>query len=933
MSTYAGKRFGRYDILSPLGAGGMGEVFLARDTQLDRNVALKILSAEFTKNEDRMKRFVQEAKTVSALNHPNIIVIHEIGDSDGANFIATEYIEGETLRDLLGRTHLSLERILDIGVQVANALAAAHKANIIHRDIKPENVMVRPDGYVKVLDFGLAKLTEISAPSVNGDSSVQTKMFVKTNPGAVMGTTSYMSPEQAKGAPDIDARTDIFSCGIVLYEMLTGRVPFQGNSAGEVIGAIMYESLKPIARYTTECPPELERIVTKALQKDPEERYQSIKDLGNDLKTLRRKLDFESELERSVVPNREELPSVPPDIKVVTTPAITTSSAGSKDAILLTEFTNLTGDPVFDGTLNVALAITLEQSPFVEIFNDARVRHSLRLMGRDPSERVSRELGREICMRQSLKAYITGTISCLGSTYVVTLEAVNGRNGDIIGRQLEQTDAKENVLQALGRAATGMREKLGESLSSIDMFDAPLQEATTTSMEAFKAYSVFIEYYRDGKTLEAIPFAKRAIELDPNFASAYVMLAVMYNNTNQPKLAAEYATKAYALRDRVGEYEGLRITEFYHTTVSGEVDKQIETLNMYKRSYPLDAIPPVKLSDRYEVIGQFERAVEEGREGYRLNPHYAIAVQNLCTALLRVGRYSELNSLCNEAFQKGLDGDLFHMLLYQTAFIEGDLDTAESHLAWFHGRDDEHFAINLRTETEGFKGRWRSSQEYSRRSIEIAERSGVAECAAEYAAEQAIRMVLFSSASGIPQSNDSKLFLPLQTQVKKALRFARNQVSLSRCAIAFGFAGLLNESEELIREIRAERPKDTVLNQMWIPVARAAGMLQAGKYEAVSAELEVSGRFERAGRFLPQYIRGLAYMNANRRSDALNEFDRIINNRGESPLSAIYPLAQLAKSRISKDKSDYEKFFEFWKDADPDMPALIAAKAEYEALA
>lgn len=930
MSSSAGKKIGRYDIASSLGAGGMGEVFLARDTQLDRNVALKLLSEEFTKNEDRMKRFVQEAKTASALNHPNIIVIHEIGESDGAHFIATEYIEGETLRERINRSHLSLEQVLDNGVQIANALTAAHKANIIHRDIKPENIMVRPDGYVKVLDFGLAKLTEDSS-AANGDSEVQTKMFVKTNPGAVMGTTSYMSPEQARGAIDIDARTDVFSLGVVLYEMLTGRVPFQGSTPGEVIGAIMYASLKPIARYTSDCPPELERIVTKALRKDPEERYQLVKDLGNDLKSLRRRMDFETELERSIIPNREEIVSAPPD-KRPEPPAITTSSAGSRDAILLTEFTNLTGDPVFDGTLNVALAITLEQSPFVEIFNDARVRHSLRLMGRDPSERVTRDLGREICMRQSLKAYITGTVSSMGSTYVLTLEAVNGRNGDIIGRQLEQTDTKEHVLQALGRAATGLREKLGESLSSIDMFDAPLQEATTTSMEAFKAYSVFIEYYRDGKTVEAIPFAKRAIELDPNFASAYVMLAVMYSNTNQPKLAAEYATKAYELREKVGEYEGLRITEFYHTTVSGEVDKQIETLNLYKRSYPLDAIPHVKLSDRYEVIGQFEKAVEEGREGYRLNPHYSIAIQNLCTALLRVGRYSEVNSLCSEAFERGLDGDYFHLLLYQTAFIEGDANEAESQLAWFHGREDEHLAMNFRTETEGFSGRWRNSQDFSRRSIEIAERSGVAECAAEYAAEQAIRMVLFSSGTGVPESNDPKLVLPLQTQVRKALRLARNQVSLSRSAIALALAGLHRDSEELIGEIRTERPKDTVLNQMWIPVARAAGMLQAGRFDAAVAELEVSERFERAGRFLPQYIRGLAYFHANRNSDALNEFDRILDHRGEAPLSAVYPLTHLAKARALKDKLEYEKFFEMWKNADADMPALLQARSEFAEL-
>ena len=930
MTAAAGQKVGRYDIVSPIGAGGMGEVFLARDTQLDRNVALKLLAEEFTKNQDRMSRFVQEAKTASALNHPNIIIIHEIGESQGAHFIATEYIEGDTLRDVILRAHPSIEQVIDIGMQVANALAAAHKANIVHRDIKPENIMIRPDGYVKVLDFGLAKLTE-DASEVSGDSQLDTKMYVKTNPGAVLGTTSYMSPEQAKGMPNIDARTDVFSLGVVLYEMITGRLPFKGSTPGETIGAIMYEAPKPIARYSTECPPELERIITKALQKDPEERYQLVKDVANDLKSLRKRLDFETELERSSVPNREEPVSVAPD-RPISTSSVTSSSGGSKDAVLLTEFTNLTGDPVFDGTLNVALAITLEQSPVVEIFNDARVRHSLRLMGRDPSERVTRELGREICMRQSLKAYITGTISNLGSTYVITLEAVNGRNGDIIGRQLEQTDSKESVLQALGRAATGMRERLGESLASIDMFDAPLQEATTTSMEAFKAYSVFIEYYRDGKTLEAIPFAKRAIELDPNFASAYVMLAVMYNNTNQPKLAAEYATKAYELRDRVGEYEGLRITEFYHTTVSGEVDKQIETLNMYKRSYPLDAIPPVKLSDRYEVIGQFEKAVEEGREGYRLNPHYAIAVQNLCTALLRVGRYDEVNSLCTDAFRNGLDGDLFHMLLYQTEFIAGNYDKADAQLTWFHGRDDEHFAINLRTETECYKGRWRGSQEYAKRSLEIAERSGVNECAAEYAAEQAVRMALLSSGTGIPKSGDSKITLALNTQIKKALRYARNQVSLSRCAIALGLAGLFNESEELIREIRAERPKDTMLNQMWIPVARAAGLLQSGKYDAVVAELEVASRFERAGRYLPQYIRGLAYLHLNRKSDAVNEFNRILENRGESPLSPVYPLTQLAKARALGSRDEYDTFFAIWQDADPDMPALIAARNEYEAL-
>lgn len=930
------KRIGRYEVISQIGAGGMGEVFLARDTQLDRNVALKLLSAELTKNEDRMKRFVQEAKTASALNHPNIIVIHEIGESDGSHFIATEYIEGETLRERIDRGHLSLEFVLDVGLQVANALTAAHKANIAHRDIKPENLMVRPDGYVKVLDFGLAKLTESSSQSISGDSD--TKMYVKTNPGAVMGTTSYMSPEQAKGTPEIDERTDIFSFGIVLYEMLTGRLPFRGSSPGEVIGAIMYESPKPIARYNDNCPSELDRIVSKALQKDPEERYQLIKELGNDLKSLRKKLDFESELERSAVPNREDFTTSPPVpaektvAEISLSPEISTASSGNKDALLLTEFLNLTGDPVFDGTLNIALAITLEQSPFLEIFNDAKVRHALRLMDRDPNERITRELGREICMRQSLKAYITGTITSLGSNFVITLEAVNGRNGDVIGRQLEQTDSKEKVLQALGRAATGLREKLGESLSSIDMFDAPLQEATTSSIEAFKAYSLFLEYYREGKTVEALPFAKRALTLDPHFASAYVMLAIMYNNTGQPKLAAEYASKAFELTDKVSEYEKLRITHFYHRMVTGTTEKSIETLKLYKRAYPRDAIPPVVLSDQYEAIGQFEKAVDEARDGIRLNPYYAIAIQNLCTALLRLNQFAEVKKNCVEAFERGMDGDYFHELLYEVAFIENDPETMLKQVSWFHGRDDEYIALNLQCGAASFGGKWRTSQEFSRRAIESALRSEAAELAAEFAADQAIRMVCWSSAGLIPESRDQKLKLPLQTQVKKALQYARNKIALSRCAVALAFAGYRDEAESLFREIRSDFPNNTLLNQLWIPFGRAGGFLQDGRYDAAVAELEATERYERSGSFMPQYFRGLSYLGLGRNSDAIKEFDRILDHRGEAPLSSVYPLAQLARARILQEKVEYEKFFELWRDADPDMPALAAARKECAAM-
>ncbi|MEP6787319.1 MAG: hypothetical protein ABJB40_02730, partial [Acidobacteriota bacterium] len=603
-----------------------------------------------------------------------------------------------------------------------------------------------------------------------------------------------------------------------------------------------------------------------------------------------------------------------------------------KDALLLTEFVNLTGDPVFDGTLNIALAITLEQSPFLEIFNDAKVRHALRLMDRDPNERITRELGREICMRQSLKAYITGTITSLGSNFVITLEAVNGRNGDVIGRQLEQTDSKEKVLQALGQAATGLREKLGESLSSIDMFDAPLQEATTSSIEAFKAYSLFLEYYREGKTVEALPFAKRALTLDPHFASAYVMLAIMYNNTGQPKLAAEYASKAYELTDKVSEYEKLRITHFYHRMVTGTTEKSIETLKLYKRAYPRDAIPPVVLSDQYEAIGQFEKAVDEARDGLRLNPYYAVAVWNLCTALLRLNQFADVKKHCAEAFERGMDGDYFHELLYLVGFLENDAAAMTQQVSWFHGRDDEYVALNLQTGSAAFAGKWRTSQEFSRRAIDTALRSDAAELAAEYAADQAIRMVCWSAGNLIPESQDQKLRLPLQTQVKKALQYATNKVALSRSAVALAFAGYTDDAEKLFREIKSEFPDNTLLNQLWVPFGRAGGLLQEKKYDAAVAELEATERYERSGLFFPQYFRGLAYFRLNRTSDAIKEFDRILDHRGEAPLSSIYPLAQLSRARILKERGEYEKFFELWKDADPDMPALVEAKKEFESL-
>src|SRR5882724_13287016 len=590
-----------YSIVRKIGAGGMGEVYLAQDTKLDRKVALKLLPAEVASNQERMRRFVQEAKAASALNDPNIITIYEIGETASRHFIATEFVDGETLRQRMKQEHLKLNDLLEIAIQAAGALAAAHAAGIIHRDIKPENIMVRRDGYIKVLDFGLAKLTHPEGSTT--DTEAPTRALVDTGAGTVLGTANYMSPEQAKGKR-VDARTDLWALGAVIYEMVAGHLPFEAETPSEVIGLILNKEPPLLARYDRETPPELERIVTKALTKDLEERYQTAKDLLVDLKRLKRQLDLESEIERTVPPefrtsgsgaahSGAHAPAASQETAVTTASnevthqvtsaeyivseikqhkkgfAVTgavvfalalatvgyfliarrTAALTDKDTILLADFVNTTGDAVFDGTLKQGLAVQLGQSPFLNLFSDTRVRQTLRLMGHSPDDRVTAEIGREICQRQGLKAFITGSIASLGSHYVLTLEAVNSQSGEVLASEQGEADSKEQVLKTLSQVATKLREKLGESLTSLQRFDAPL-EVTTSSLEALKAYSLAADEANRGKWLEAMEHYKHALELDPNFASAYTGLSVCYANTGQPKLAAENISKAYALRDR-----------------------------------------------------------------------------------------------------------------------------------------------------------------------------------------------------------------------------------------------------------------------------------------------------------------------------------------------------------------------------------------------
>ncbi len=975
-----------YRIVRKIGAGGMGEVYLAQDTRLNRKVALKILAEDLASRQQRMQRFVQEAQSASALNHPNIITIYEIDQADAVHFIATEFIEGETLRERLQNVRMRLDEALEVAIQVASALSAAHAAGIVHRDIKPENIMLRSDGYVKVLDFGLAKLTEEQNVAV--DTEAQTRGLVRTEPGTVMGTARYMSPEQVRGL-DQDVRTDIWSLGVVTYEMVAGGPPFTGETKSHVMVSIIEQEPPQLAAFARNAPVELQRIVRKALTKDRESRYQTARDLMIDLKSLRRELDLQSELERSVAPHRTDAPttqtgrdaptqtfdrasSAPPKaindaaptnetgarqtssaeyiateikrhkkgailIAALATVAIAASilflhfrsarALTEKDTILLTDFVNTTGDSVFDGTLKQALAVQLGQSPFLNIFSEDRARGALRFMGRSPDERVTRDVGREICQRQGLKAMLVGSIASLGNHYVVTLEAMNAQTGDAIGREQAEAEHKEQVLRALGQAAMKLREKLGESLQSIQKFDAPIEQGTTSSLEAFKAFSLGVEQQLKGKYLEAIPFLKRATDIDPNFALAYGRMASMHYNSRQYDLAAEASQKAFELRDRVSERERLYISAGYYDNVTGELEKYLETLELWKPTYPRDASPHNNLAVKYNELGLFDKALEEAREAIRLNPSSASGYSLLTGAFVGLNRFDEAKEIIGQALAKKLDTTPMRRLLYRIAFVQGDAATMQQQIDWLNGKPDDHLAQGWQSETAAFSGQLRRAKEFSNRAFELAERRDLKEVAAQIAVGGAGRDALFGDCAQVKE------------QTGRALGISKRPLTMVNAGNALATCGEFSQTQTITAELTRRHPKDTVLNKIMLPLVQARIELQRGNPAQAIQFLETTRPFEGYALFQIAYLRGQSYLNQQSGADAAAEFQKILDHRGSQPTSPIYSLAQLGLARAAASSGDtakarkaYQDFFVLWKDADPDIPILQEARREYEKL-
>jgi tetratricopeptide (TPR) repeat protein len=850
--------------------------------------------------------------------------------------------------------------------------------------------MIRRNGHVKVLDFGLAKLTE-RRDAEETDTEAITRALVQTDAGVVLGTSQYMSPEQARGKP-VDARTDIWSLGVVLYEMASGRAPFAGETRTDVIVAIAKTDPAPLARFAPNAPAEFEWIVMKALRKNVDERYQTVKELESDLKKLKQRLEFQTELERSMAPENysaaltalmdTEVPGMPSRLSTrsmapagtnqsssVAPSAVQTRASSAeylvaeiqrhktgvaiaglaivlvaavavyfayfrhsaaltdKDTILLADFLNTTGDPVFDGTLKQALAVQLGQSPFLDIFSEDRVRDALKFMNSSPDTHLTREVAHDICERQGIKAMLLGSISGLGTHYVVSLEAVNSKTGDTIASEQFEVEGKEQVLKALGPAAASLRKKLGESLSTIQKFDAPIEQVTTSSLDALRQYFLGVEQHSKTDYAHAIPFYQRAIELDPYFAIAHARLAYCYSNTKQLELSREESKKAYELRDRASEREKLYISSSYYGSVTGEWEKQIAALEVWKSTYPRDWEPRNLLANKYTLVGPFARAVAEGHEATGLNPKEARAYVNLAVAFMGLNRFDAAKKILGEAQAQKLESTNMHARLFHIAFVQGDANAMKEQVDWAAANGKPEEGQNWQAQVAGFSGQLAKADQYNDRAIELIRRSDSKEITAQVLLLEAIRDATFGNCGRVSEIT------------KQALDLSREQANLVSAANADVGCGQTGAAQTLIDELIKRFPLDTLLQTNSIPVLRAQAELNRGNAATAIQLLEPARKYEVFGDFWPQYVRGQAYLKQGDGAQAATEFKSIIDHRGWYPVSPLYALAQLGLARAAALKGDsptarksYQDFFALWKDADPTIPILIEAHAGYDKL-